>query len=519
MIRSSLLALSLISLPASAFAAQDCASLKQVTVPDATILSATDVQAQPFATAVSGPGLTLPPLCVVKGILRPSADSTIRFEVWLPQTGWNGKIVDVGNGGFAGSIGHQQMAANVLQGYATADSDAGHQGDSEDASWAFGHPEKIKDFGWRAVHLTAGVSKIMVKSYYGKRQEKAYFDSCSDGGREALMEAQRFPQDYDGILAGAPANNWTHMLANGLAMMQAMGSDPTTFFSSMKLPAIHTASLAACDTQDGVKDGIISNPEACRFDPAVLTCKGPEDIGCLTPKQVGTLRTLYGGSKNAEGQTIFPGYVPGDEAAGWKSWILGTAPITGSGGAYVANYFRYMVYNDPKWNPLAANTEDALRRGMEGAAKDIDATNPDLSAFAAHGGKLILYHGWNDPGISPWNTVNYFNEVKKTMGEAKASQTVRLFMAPGVEHCLGGPGPSLFGQVGLPAANGKGSGALDLLQVWVEKGTAPEMILATTPKDPRAPQTMRPLCAYPKRAIYNGKGDPNQPDSFTCKAE
>ncbi|WP_334241594.1 tannase/feruloyl esterase family alpha/beta hydrolase [Terriglobus sp. ADX1] len=519
MIRSSLLALSLISLPASAFAAQNCAALKRVAVPDATILSATEVPSQPFATPVSGPGLMLPPLCVVKGILHPTADSKIRFEVWLPQTGWNGKIVDVGNGGFAGSIGNQQMGANVLQGYATADSDAGHQADSEDASWAFGHPEKIKDFGWRAVHLTAGVSKIMVKAYYGKPQEKAYFDSCSDGGREALMEAQRFPQDYDGILAGAPANNWTHMLANGLAMMQAMGSDPTTFFSSMKLPAIHAASLAACDAQDGLKDGILSDPEHCRFNPAVLTCKGSEDISCLTPKQVETLRTLYGGSKDAKGHIIFPGYVPGDEGGGWKSWILGTAPTTGSGGAYVANYFRYMVYNDPKWNPLAANTNDALRRGMEGPAKDIDATNPDLSAFAAHGGKLILYHGWNDPGISPWNTVNYFNEVKKTMGEAKADQTVRLFMAPGVEHCLGGPGPSLFGQVGFPAANGKGSGALDLLQVWVEKGTAPEMILAVTPKDPRVPQTMRPLCAYPKRAIYDGKGDPKQPTSFTCKAE
>ncbi|HEY9137195.1 MAG TPA: tannase/feruloyl esterase family alpha/beta hydrolase [Terriglobus sp.] len=518
MLRLPVLALSLLAVPATAFAAQDCASLKKATIADATILSATDVPAQPIAMM---PGISLPPLCVVKGILHPTADSVIRFEVWMPQTGWNGRIVDVGNGGFAGAIDYRQMSANVLAGYATADSDAGHQADSEDASWAYGHPEKIKDFGWRAVHLTAGVSKTMVKAYYGKPQDKAYFDSCSDGGREALMEAQRFPEDYDGILAGAPANNWTHMLANGLAMMQAMGDDPTTFFTSMKLPAIHAASLAACDAQDGVKDGIISNPEECRFDPAVLTCKASEDISCLTPKQVGTLKTLYGGSKNAKGVTIFPGYVPGDEAAGWKSWILGTAPTTGSGGSYVTNYFRYMVYNDPKWNPLTSNTDDSLQRGMAGVAKDVDSTSADLSGFAARGGKLILYHGWNDPGISPWNTVNYYNDVKKTMGEAKAAQTVRLFMAPGVEHCLGGPGPSMFGQLGLPAAEGKGSGALDLLQKWVETGNAPEMILAATPKDPRTPaaQTVRPLCAYPKRAVYDGTGDPKQPGSFACKAE
>jgi feruloyl esterase len=518
MLRLPLLALSLLAVPATAFAAQDCASLKQATLADATILSATDVPAQPVATM---PGISLPPLCVVKGILHPTADSVIRFEVWMPQTGWNGRIVDVGNGGFAGAIDYRQLGANVLAGYATADSDAGHQADSEDASWAYGHPEKIKDFGWRAVHLTAGVSKAMVKAYYGKPQDKAYFDSCSDGGREALMEAQRFPEDYDGILAGAPANNWTHMLTSGLSLAKTMGDDPTAFFSSMKLPAIHTASLAACDAQDGVKDGIVSNPEACHVDTAALVCKGAEDVSCLTPKQATTLRALYRGGTDDRGQTLFPGYTPGDETMGWKNWMIGNAPASGSGGNYMANFFRYMVYNDPKWNPLTADVDDALRRGMQGAAKDVDSTNTDLSRFAARGGKLILYHGWNDPAISPWNTVNYFNAVKKTMGEAKAAQTVRLFMAPGVEHCLAGPGPSLFGQLGLPAAEGKGSGALDLLQKWVERGDAPEMILAATPKDPRDPaaQIVRPLCAYPKRAVYDGKGDPKQPGSFACKAE
>ena len=507
------------SVAVPAFAA-DCASLKSAALADATITAATDVPATQVPLNASGATLQVPALCVVKGVLHPTSDSVIRFEVWMPKEGWNGRIVDVGNGGFAGSIGYQQMIANVAAGYATAGSDAGHQAEAEDASWAYKHPEKIKDFGWRAVHLTSIASKSMVQAFYAKPQTKAYFDACSDGGREALMEAQRFPDDYDGILAGAPAHNWTHMLTGGIALVQASTIDPEAFFSTMKLPSIRAAALAACDLQDGVKDGVISDPEHCRFDPAVLTCKGAEDTSCLTTKQVGLLKSLYAGPKDSKGVAVGPGYAPGDETAGWKAWIIGTAPGAGSGGTYMHSYFRYMVYNDPKWSALTANVDDALAKAMAGPAKEIDATNPDLSRFAARGGKLVIYHGWNDPAISPWNSVNYVTAVRKTAGPAKADSMLRLFMAPGVEHCLGGPGPSYFGQLGLPAAGGKGTGALDLLQAWVEGGAAPQMVLAAAPPTSRADTpVVRPLCAYPKRAVYDGKGDPKLPTSFSCKLD
>src|SRR5580692_4217401 len=236
--------------------AADCAALKQLSLPDTTITFA-----EPITSGdLSGPGIDkplhdLPPFCRVKGILRPSADSEIHFEVWLPEKDWNQRLLGVGNGGFAGSIWYSQLGGNLKRGYATAGSDAGHQADGEDASWAFGHPEKIKDFGWRAVHLTAERAKDVVKAYYGKTATKAYFDSCSDGGREALMEAQRFPEDYDGILAGAPANNWTRLFASGVDVTQTIIGDPRAYISSMKLPAIERAALAACDGLDGVKDG------------------------------------------------------------------------------------------------------------------------------------------------------------------------------------------------------------------------------------------------------------------------
>lgn len=512
-----LLATVLFAMPTAAFAA-DCASLKSATLADTTITSAVDVPARQIPMNATGATLQVPALCVVKGVLHPTADSVIRFEVWMPKEGWNGRILDVGNGGFAGSIGYQQMTANVAAGYATAGSDAGHQADAEDASWAYKHPEKIKDFGWRAVHLTSLTSKAMVQAFYAKPQNKAYFDACSDGGREALMEAQRFPEDYDGILAGAPAQNWGHMLAGGLALVQA-SSDPEAFFSAMKLPAINAASLAACDANDGVKDGVISDPAHCSFDPAVLTCKGPEDITCLTPKQVGLLKLLYAGPKNERGAPVGPGYTPGDEA-NWKAWIIGNAPAGASGTNYMNGFFRYMVYTDPKWNPLAATVDDALAKAMAGPAKEIDATSPDLSRFAARGGKLLMYHGWNDPAISPQNSIRYVSSVRESLGAGKANSMLQLYLAPGMEHCLGGPGPSYFGQLGLPAAGGKGTGALDLLETWVEGGKAPGAILAAAPAaSPNAAPTVRPLCPYPGRAVYDGKGDPKQPGSFACKVD
>lgn len=511
----SALSLAVLCTPA-AFAATDCASLKSLTLQDATLTAA----------EVVGPGVVpngasrkdMPAFCRLSGILHPTSDSVIHFEVWLPQqAAWNGRILNIGNGGFAGSIDYRQMANNVQHGYATAGSDAGHQAEAEDASWAYHHPEKIVDFGYRAVHLTALRSKDVVKAFYGKPQTTAYFDACSDGGREALMEAQRFPEDYDGILAGAPANNWVHMVSAGITLAKVTTLNPTAYISSMKLPAINRASLAACDAQDGLTDGIVSNPAACHFDPAVLLCKGADDVSCLTSPQIGSMRAFYGGGHDSAGKEIFPGLLPGDENPVWHDWLLGNAP---AGSNYVTGFFRYMVYGDPTWQALTANSAEALKLATERVGKDIDATDPNLKPFATRGGKLMIYHGWNDPAISPWNSVNYYKQVQQTIGVSQSEAMLRLYLVPGMEHCLNGPGPNVLGQLSLPGANGDGTGALDLLQMWVEKGQAPGIVLAAKITGTReAPiRNVRPLCSYPQEAKYDGKGDPKVPGSFSCVA-
>ncbi len=503
--------------------AANCDALKDLRLEDTTITRAERVT----SGDVEGPGIDtpfhgLPAFCRVTAILRPTTDSEIRFEVWIPENDWNGRFLGVGNGGFAGSIWYQQLAGNLRRGFATAGSDAGHQADAEDASWAFGHPEKIKDFGWRAVHLTAERAKAIVAAYYGKPATKAYFDSCSDGGREALMEAQRFPEDYDGILAGAPANNWVHMVSSGVDVAQVVRGDPGSYVSGLKLPAIQRASLAACDTQDGVKDGILSDPAKCHFDPEVLLCKGEESIECLTEPEVNSLKKFYQGGVDSQGKSIFPGFVPGDETS-WSQWVVGMGPGSASGDGYVRNYFSYMVSGDPKWNVLTANVDASLKQAAATTGAEVDATNPDLTKFAARGSKLIMYHGWNDQAISPWNSIHYYESVQKQMGADKAESVVRLYMAPGVEHCAQGPGPSSFGQFGQATTGAAKYGIFDALVDWVEKSTPPGSVVATKyehgANGAQKVAMTRPLCAYPQVAKYKGSGDTNDAANFTCSSE
>lgn len=511
----SALLLGAIVLSAASVRAADCNSLRSLKLPDTNITLAESVVSGNLSVSATNPPLQgLPKFCRVTGVIRPSSDSEIRFEVWMPQD-WNGRFLGVGNGGFAGAIGYPELARDLARGFATAGSDTGHMGGAEDASWAFEHPEKIKDFGWRAVHLTTERAKEIVAAYYGQSIRRAYFDSCSDGGREALMEAQRFPEDYDGILAGAPANAWTHLLTGSVSTTESVLGDPRGYVSSLKLPAIQRAALSQCDALDGVKDGIISNPEACRFDPSVLLCKGEESQECLTQPQINSLKKYYSGGTDDRGKRIFPGLTPGDET-GWRAWEIGDGPGDAAVMRYVENYFRYMVTDDPKWNILTADVSRSLQAAMQKTAADLDATNPDLSRFAARGGRLILYHGWNDPAISPWNTVAYYRSVKKQMGDQSADSFVRLYMVPGMEHCAGGPGPDAFGQLGLPAAKGPKGGIFDALQEWVEKGTPPAEVIAAKYRPDKSVLMTRPLCPYPKIAKYKGAGDTNDAANFTC---
>jgi Tannase and feruloyl esterase len=500
--------------------AADCAHLKNLQLPDTTIAVA-DAVTSGVLEVEDAPALhSLPAFCRVAGEFRPTRDSRIRFEVWLPAQGWNGRLLGAGNGGFAGAIYYRQMVGYLKRGFAVAATDAGHQAEGTDATWAFGHPEKIKDFGWRAIHLTAERAKQILDAYYGKPADKAYFDACSDGGREALMEAQRFPEDYDGILAGAPANAWSTMLAAGAGAMQTLFNDPKAYIPDRKLPALQRASLAACDALDGLKDGIVGDPSKCHFDPQVLLCKDEDSANCLTQPQIDSVKALYRGVKDGQGKVIFPGYSIGDETS-WKAWIVGEDPTSSISSQFVQNYFRYMITGDPTTNLLTANVDRLLQESHEKGAPDLDATDPDLSEFAAHGGKLILYHGWDDPAISPGNTVAYYRSVEQAMGKEKTESFVRLYMIPGMEHCGGGPGATAFGLFDQETMKGPKYGLFDSLENWVEKGAPVEGVTATKyatgPNGAIKAAFTRPLCAYPTVPHYNG-GDPNDAASFACVA-
>ncbi len=499
-----------------------CASMKSLRLENTTITKAEALQGGTLTPPYGDSLGDLPAFCRVEGVLRPSADSDIRFEVWMPSSGWNGRFLGVGNGGYAGRINYPQMASSLRRGFATASTDTGHQAESEDASWAFHHPEKIRDFGYRALHLTALRAKEAIAAFYDRPANRAYFDSCSTGGRQGLMEAQRFPGDYDGVLAGAPANHWTHMMSSAIDVVQTMMDDPAAYISTLKLPAIHRAALEACDALDGVKDGIISDPNRCHFDPAVMLCKGEDALTCLTAPQVKTARKLYAGGSERNGKKIFPGYAPGSEVPSWEYWVTGAGPGAGAGARYPVNYFRYMVINNPKWEILDADAGKALAAAERITGGELNAVNPDLEAFTKRGGKMILYHGWDDAAISPWNTISYFQSVGKKIGGQATGEALRLYMVPGMGHCTGGPGPDSFGQLGLAAAEGEGPGALNALTEWVEKGKAPGSIVAAKfeGKGKAAKVVMRrPLCAYPQVAKYKGSGDVDLAENFACGAE
>jgi len=507
------------------FAGQDCAALAKLSLPDTTIARAESLAGGAFTPPGHPPISHLPAFCRVSGTIKPSMDSDILFEVWMPAAGWNGRFFGVGNGGFAGSISYDQMASVLAHGYATASTDTGHRGGMADATWARQHPEKVIDFGYRAIHDLTVNAKSIVAAYYGGPPAHSYFSSCSNGGRQALMEAQRYPGDYDGIIAGAPANYWTHLLANAVWNLLALQGD--AYIPSQKLPAIQSAALAACDALDGAKDGVIADPVQCRFDPSVLQCQGTETDSCLTAPQVDALKKLYAGGHLSDGKQLFPGYTPGGEAeqGGWSLWITGSAPQRSSMHTFGAQFFfgtqffRNMMFDDPRWDYHTFNVDRDLKATDEKLAPILNATDPDLSRFQSRGGKLILYHGWSDAAIAPRNTIDYYESMAAKMGQRRADGFVRLYMVPGMEHCIGGPGPSSFGQFG----GGSGDADYDMqaaLERWVEKGIAPGTIIGEKRRndlDPTSPLLRAmPICVWPKAPRYLGKGSTNDAANFTC---
>jgi len=443
----------------------------------------------------------LPPFCRVQLTLTPSSDSDIKSELWLPLNNWNGKFQQVGNGAWAGSIQYGALAEGLRRGYATASTDAGHTG--TDASFAMGHPEKLKDFGYRAVHETAAQSKSTITNFYGMAPKLSYFNGCSGGGRMAFQEAQRFPADFDAILAGAPGYNRVNQSVWMLMNAKATLDNPASFIPPAKYAVLHRAALDACDAQDGLKDGLISEPLSCHVDPAVLQCGGSrvlsDPANCLTAPQVEAARKLYAGVTNPKtGERIFPRLEPGSELS-WGGPAGGPEPL-----AVGADLFKFVVFKDPKWDFRKFD----LARDYDAVHKvdslDLSPTSPDLEAFVARGGKLLIYQGWADQNVAPQSTVDYYNNVARTIGQQQVDDSVRLFFAPGMAHCGGGEGPNVFD-------------ALASLEQWREQGKAPTSILATHSTNGKVDRS-RPLCPFPQVARYKGNGSIDDAANFVCGA-
>lgn len=511
----------------NALAQQPCPQLAtNLRLPKIEIRSA---QLQPARLAATNLPAA-PERCVVQATARPTRDSEIQIEVWLPTQNWNGKYLQSGNGGWAGAIPLGPLAHGANRGYSTAATDNGHRNDAPGgpAGWAVGHPEKLIDFGHRSLNQTAIVSKAVIEAFYGRPATRSYFVGCSDGGREALMEAQRYPEDFDGIIAGAPANAWTRLFTGFIWNQQALANAP---IPAAKLPAIQNAVFAACDRNDDVADGLIENPARCRFNAEVLACKNNEDNdSCLTGNQITTLKKIYEGPRHPETHApIFPGYPPGHEATpgAWAPWIIPTAQNPISIQAMFGNsFYGQAVLERATWDFKTLNFDTDLKLALEKAAPATDSTSPDLRTFRAHGGKLLQYHGWADAAITPYSSINYYEKVKNFFATYPSQQGsdisnfYRLFMVPGMGHCGGGYGPNNFGQGIGPAKADADHDAILALERWVEQGIAPEKLIAsgiTGLKVADKPQPLtRPLCVYPKVATYSGTGDPNQALNFIC---
>ena len=478
--------------------AATCESLQTLSLPDTTILSAMLVPAGPFTpeTTPAAPkpqALRIPvDACRVTGVVKPA----VNFEVWMPATGWNGKFQGVGGGGFAGVISYGAMVTALRRGYATASTDTGHN--SPGGSWAMGHPELIVDYAYRAIHEMTVKSKEIVKTFYGNAPARSYFVGCSTGGRQGLMEAQRFPTDYDGIVAGAPANYFTHLLAGSLWPAAATLKHDATRLSPAKLSALNKGALAACDAGDGVTDSLISNPLACKFDPSALLCNGAETDACLTAPQVDAAKKIYAYSTNPRTkEKIFAGMAPGSEIT-WTAMAGGPNPF-----AIPVDFYKYFVYENPDWDWKTFDFDKDVKNADEKFAKLLNAVDPDLDKFKNRGGKLIMYHGWNDQLIQPYNSIDYFTSLQKKLGTRDTDDFARLFMVPGMQHCAGGVGPNTFD-------------AVTALEQWVEKSTKPAQLTASHMSNGAVDRT-RPLCPYPQVASYTGVGSVDEAASFVCK--
>lgn len=502
------LALSLFAYPGFIFGQPEtqCSKLTSLRLKDTTIESAEVIETGVFNPPGSSyPIRRLPAFCRATGETSPSN----QFEVWMPLENWTGRFEVVGNGGMAGVISYSAMAGALRRGNAAASTNTGHMtqpGNGFDASWSLNRPDLVEEFGHRALHETAVNGKQVVRQFYGKTADHSYYVGCSKGGGQGLMEAQRYPADFDGIVAGDPAYNWTQLYAGAhLYYAQSTLKDPDSYIQPAKIKLLADAVNQACDAKDGIPDGVLDDPLTCRFDPAVLACKEGQDPGtCFTARQIKAVKDIWAGSKDDEGRQIFPGLVPGGEAGagGWQSWVTGSAPFRATHWRAADSFFRYMVMGDPNYDSLTFDY-DRDKAALERVAPALDAIEANLRPFERRGAKLILYHGWSDPDISPLNTINYYKAVEQAMGPG-TRDFARLFLVPGMQHCGGGPGTDSFDAVAA-------------IEHWVEEGVAPAQIVASHSTHGAIDRT-RPLCPYPQKAVYLGKGLITDAASFACRS-
>jgi feruloyl esterase len=474
-----------------------CGDLSALRLPDVRIVAATAVVPSPTwkppaETNYASRASVSVPFCRVEGTI----EKEIGFELWLPpKQSWNGRFLGLGNGGFAGFIRYDGLARGVTAGFASASTDTGHK--STEKNWVIGNPRRLENYGHRGQHLTAVNAKKIVAAYYGQAAHHNYFMGCSGGGMQAMNEVQRYPADYDGIVAGAHGRSIIGISARWLSSALYAQNDPNHNLSTADWNSIAQAAITKCDANDGVRDGIINEPRSCQFDIA-------ETPG-LSSEKVKIARSLYGPIMAKDGHILFPGFDPGV--------AISTIKQPGSAGEAFAHWY----YDDPNWDFNQFDPAYHIPL-VEAAIPGISFTNPNLEGFARRGGKLISYHGWCDQIVPAQATIDYYDSVVKYLGREATDKFYKLYVVPGMAHCSGGVGPDNFGAGSVgPAAADSNHDMLSAIVDWVENDKAPQQIIASKIVDGKV-TVARPLCPYPQVARYSGNGDTNDPGNFRCVA-
>ena len=486
-------------------AATPCENLPALRLPNARIDAAQMVAAGAFVQPGRGGGrgganpfTNLPAFCRVTATLAPTSDSDIKVELWLPASGWNGKFEAVGNGGWAGSISYTALAAALAAGYATAGTDTGHVGGTAD--FALGHPEKLIDLAYRSMHEMTMQSKTIINAHYGSAAKFSYYNGCSQGGRQGLAEAQRYPEDFNGIIAGASAWDQLRAMGERMALNLVVNKDADSVIPPIKYPMIHQAVLNVCDALDGVKDDVIENPAMCKFDYSKLACKIGDGPDCLTKGQVESAIAMTSPLKDPKTGKVL------SERHLWPGSELGWATLGGPQPYGIAlSGMQNVVFQNPNWDYHSMNLSTDVDRAANSANGAFYTGDANLKPFFDHGGKLLMYHGWSDPQVSPAHSLVYYDRVLKTVGKDRAANSIELFMIPGMNHCAGGPGTDTFDKV-------------KVMEQWVEQGKKPTQIIASHLTNGKVDRT-RPLCPYPQVARYKGAGDVREAANFVCSVE